>query len=106
MLARLGRANGVFGMHTVRQTHHHSIDILVVMDAFDVFVAVDGGLRNVVFCGDSLSLIAMSTDQAGDFSGRALCDSAHVMVGDAAQADNAIADLPGCALSDKGKWGK
>ena len=66
MLAGLGGADGVLGVHGVGQRDVDGVDGGVVRDLVEVFVAVDGVGGDAVFGGDAVGFVAMAADQAGD----------------------------------------
>ncbi len=93
MLAGLGGADGVFGMHGIRQRNIDRIDGGIVRDLVEVLVVVDGSGRHVVLGRDAFGFVAMSADQGGDLRVGGAPRSRHEVACDAAESDYGIADL-------------
>ena len=93
VLAGLGGADGVLGVHGVGQRDVDGVDGGVARDLVEVFVVVDGAGGDAVLGGDAVGLVAMAADQAGDGGVGGGEGAAHEMVGDAAQADDGVADF-------------
>src|SRR5258707_10330416 len=91
MLSGFGRADGVFGMHRVWQRDINSIDGGIVGDLVEVFVAINGAWRNVVFGCNALRFIAMTTDQRSDLRVAGVAHSGHEVAGDSAKPDDGVA---------------
>ena len=98
VLAGLGGADGEVGVHGVGQGYVNGIDGGVVEDVVEVFVVVDGVGRYAVLGGDAIGLVAMAADQGGDFGVGGVLDAAHEDAGDAAQADDGVADFAAWVL--------
>ena len=70
MFAGFGGADGVFGVHGVRQSDVNGFDSLVVAHVVHGFVGVDGGFGDAIFGGYGAGFFGMSGDQASDSGGK------------------------------------
>ena len=93
MLAGLGGADGVLGMHGVGQGDIDGIDGGVVGDLVEVVVVIDGVGRDVVLGGDAGCFFGMTADQRGDARVGGEQDAGKEVSGDLAETDDGVADL-------------
>ena len=93
VLACLGGADGVLGVHAVGKGDVDGVDGGVGGDAVEVFVAVDGLAGDAVLGGDTLGFVAMAADEAGDSGVLGVFCAFEEVSGDAAEADDAIANF-------------
>jgi hypothetical protein len=104
-LPALGGADGVLGVHAIGQGDVDGVDGGVGGDAVEVLVAVDGAGGDAVLCGDALGLVAMAADEGGDFGLLGGARAIEKMLGDAAEADDGIADAAGVRFWGRGGGG-
>ncbi len=94
VLARLERADGIFGVQPDRQDDVDRIDILVVGDAVEIIVIVE--FRDAVAGAQVLGLLRIAGDQGGDARAVRHDKARHDLAGgEAAQADDGPVDLLG-----------
>jgi len=91
VLAGLGGADGVLGVHGVGERDVDGIDSGVVRDLVERFVAVDGTGWDVVLGGDLLGLVAMAADEGSDLGVGGVACAGHEVAGDPAEADDGVA---------------
>ncbi len=93
VLAGLGGADGVLGVHGVGQGDVDGVDGGVVGDFVEVFVVVDGAGGDAVLGGDAGGFVAMAADKRGDLGVGGELDAGHEVAGDAAETDDGVADF-------------
>ncbi len=93
VLAGLGGADGVLGVHGVGQRDVDGVDGGIVRNLVEVFVVVDGTGGNVVLGRDAIGLVAMTADERGDLRVGGVARAGHEVTGDAAEADDGVAGL-------------
>jgi hypothetical protein len=103
VLAGLGGADRVFGVHGIGQDHIDDIDVGIVADPVKGLIRVDRALRHAIARGGRPGLGLVSADQGGDPAVLAIDelrqDDVEAVI---AQAHDGVADLPvggGLALS-------